>query len=1488
VVGFDLVNTNVRNIIVLRSESSSNWDNGFRASSANSKTLVSKTNVVLQDCIANDNGQKPGCNEGYGYLIDPDVMTVNITGMDNLGGLTNIIPSLTASISADPSQIHSGELSEITVHVTDGSNPVEDATISLSSSNGGTFSWLTYVGSGDYRSTFTAAMVSSQISCSISADVFKTGYDSIIVGTDIIVASTPPVTLPTAPFLASATASNAQIILNWASPSNDGGSSVISYKVYRGTAAGEETLLTIIDNVLAYTDNSVINGQVYYYRVSAVNSIGEGGQSNELSAIPVAAPNGPTLVSAVSDNAQVILGWTAPTINGGSSITNYKVYRGTTSGGEMLIKTIGNVLTYTDTGLTNGQLYYYRVSAVNAVGEGSRSNELSSMPATVPSAPTLASATPGNTQVVLIWTPPSTNGGALITNYHVYRGTISDEETWLTTLGNVLTFTDTGMTNGQIYYYKVSAETSMGEGRLSNEQSARPGAVPTAPSITTATPGNAQISLAWTTPSNNGGSSITNYKLFRGTSSGGEALLTTLGNVLAYIDTSLTNGQTYYYKVSAVNSVGESTLSSEASATPVAPSNVPSAPQSLSASADNSQVVLTWTAPSSNGGAAISAYKVYRGMSSGGEVLLITVGNILTYTNTGLTNGQVYYYKVSAVNSVGEGPLSNEASATPVVPVTVPSAPQSLYASSGNAQVILTWSAPSSNGGAAITAYKVYRSTVSGGENLLTTLGNTLTYTDTGITNGQIYYYKVSAVSSVGEGPQSNEASAIPATAPSYPQGLSASAGNAQVVLTWSAPSSNGGSSISGYKVYMGTNSGGETLFITLGNVLTYTNTGLTNGQTYYYKVSAFNSVGEGTFSNEAIAIPATTPSAPQSSSASSGNAQVVLSWSIPSSNGGASISGYKIYRGTSSGGEALLITLGNVLTYTNTGLTNGQVYYYKVSAVNSVGEGPLSNEASATPVAPATVPSAPQNLIATAGNTQVVLTWSVPSSNGGASVTAYKVYRGTSSGGETLLTTLGNVLIYTNTGLTNGQVYYYKVSAVNSVGEGAQSNEASATPASSTLLPSFTVTSSGSMNYVTSASGQQVYSNSNPTTTIQWAINSLTSGRTTKEKVLVQGNYVLPSSIQPSSYTVIELVGKFTVTASASHIVSAMGKTNIEVIGGEMDGSAQSYKGQSAALLSFTNCQNVIISGRSALDRLKVHDGYTIALESCNFCTVRYSEVHNSTGSAIGADFSNNCLIEENYLHDSGSGVYFYCEDDGIVQHVDNNVMRNNTVKRVTLSGLSISLRGTEDVGNNALIEGNTCIDCGGDGYHPGINIGWSGDSKPTRYATNCTIRNNEVYSTGTTWHWKYSESLNDPYTAGDGILIYGNDNLIKNNLMHDTQDRGMTIYGKRNTIIDNQISRVQTDSQPGLLLCDASNNEVLNNTIDEIGASCIWITTELLTSCSYNHISGNHIGYGSYWIYIQNSGCKGNIVELNTFSGGSSIVNNGASTIIRNNSYV
>ncbi len=154
----------------------------------------------------------------------------------------------------------------------------------------------------------------------------------------------------------------------------------------------------------------------------------------------------------------------------------------------------------------------------------------------------------------------------------------------------------------------------------------------------------------------------------------------------------------------------------------------------------------------------------------------------------------------------------------------------------------------------------------------------------------------------------------------------------------------------------------------------------------------------------------------------------------------------------------AAVDTSGNALTYNGTSWSaltdiDGSNMLYSVScpsasfcaAVDGNGNALLT-----TSGAPATTPGAPTGLSATAGNVQVVLSWSAPSSNGGSPITGYDVYEGTSPGGESataLNTSLISGTSYTVTGLTNGTTYYFTVKAVNAVGSSAASNEASAIP---------------------------------------------------------------------------------------------------------------------------------------------------------------------------------------------------------------------------------------------------------------------------------------------------------------------------------------------------------------------------------------------------------------------------------------------------------
>lgn len=504
--------------------------------------------------------------------------------------------------------------------------------------------------------------------------------------------------------------------------------------------------------------------------------------------------------------------------------------------------------------------------------------------------------------------------------------------------------------------------------------------LPFAPETLEAFAGNAEITLAWRAPASDGGAPVRNYRIYRGITPATETFLIEVSAVLTFTDTALSNGLTYFYQVSGLSAAGEGPRSNEAFATPNP--LVPTAPRDLVATAGNSNVSLTWAAPISNGGSPIIGYRIYRGTTSGGETLLLEVGNVTSHTDTGLTNGVTYFYQVGAVNLAGESARSNETNATPV---TVPSAARSLTARSGNGQITLDWRAPAFDGGLPVTNYTIYRGSSPGGQTPFLELGDVLSHADTGLTNGVTYYYRVTATNAIGEGPPSNEASGVPRTIPSAARSLAATPGDRQVDLVWASPVSSGGSTITNYRIYRGTTSGAETLLREVGNVLSDTDSGLTNGVTYFYQVSAVNAVGEGPRSNEAAATPNLfLPSAPQNVAASAGDARVSLTWETPSSGGSPPLTGYHIYRGTTSGALSLFVSLGNVLSYNDTAVTNGITYYYGISAVSAAGEGPLSLEKSATP-GPLPDTTAP-TLTITTPTAGAVLTTSTVSVTGTAS----------------------------------------------------------------------------------------------------------------------------------------------------------------------------------------------------------------------------------------------------------------------------------------------------------------------------------------------------------------------------------------------------------------------------------------------------------------------------------------------------------------------
>lgn len=626
----------------------------------------------------------------------------------------------------------------------------------------------------------------------------------------------------------------------------------------------------------------------------------------------------------------------------------------------------------------------------------------------------LSSSVTSPNDIHLTWTDYAANE----TGYRVERSTDGANFTLIASLGsNANSYADSGLTTGATYYYRVYAVNGAGNSAMATVTTAL--TAPAAPSnlILTVT-STTRVSLAWSDNS----TSETYFMIERSTDGVNFDLVnSTDANDANCDDNTVTANTTYYYRVRALNTLGSSGYTAVAVTTTAAPA----APTNLTATVlSGTSTRLNWTDNAGNE----TGFKIFRSLDKVTWDLIDTVDrNVTSYDDGEFDVGTTYYYKVRSYNGIAGSGYTNTVSSSNSTP-TAPSNLAVLVQSTSQLQLSWTDNASSENG------FQIFRSTGGSFTQVATVAANFKSWTDTGLSTGIVYSYEVRAVNAAGTSAFSNVASAR-TDIPQTPSGLTATvASTSRIDLVWA----DNATFESNYKVFRSTDGVNFTLYATIAaNSTSFSDIGLSANTQYWYRVRAGNGNVGSAFSNTATSRTAA-PAAPSGLTAVvQSTSQVKLTWTDNAVNEAA----FEVYRSTSGAGYVLVATLGaDVKTWTDAGLDPSTAYAYQVRAVNTVGASAFSNTASTRTSAS----TAPTRLTASAiSASRIDLSWADQSDN----ETIFKVFRSTDGVNYVKVADLAaDVTSFSDTGLSAGSHYWYKVRAWNALGDSAWTNVAEAT----------------------------------------------------------------------------------------------------------------------------------------------------------------------------------------------------------------------------------------------------------------------------------------------------------------------------------------------------------------------------------------------------------------------------------------------------------
>ena len=997
----------------------------------------------------------------------------NETDTCTFTGLTNGM-SYTFTVTAH-NAIGDGPMSNPTLPIIPVGTPSPPTTvIAVAADSSATLSWVPGSGNGAQVTRYTATALPGGAQCIYTVpntgpetDTCRvvgltngTAYSFSVTQTTSAgtSASSPPSTTvtpvgtPFAPQTPTLSAGLSGVSVSW-SPSNANGSPIVSYTT-TASPGGQNCSYTVPTDGSTETDQCLLTGltpgQRYAVSLVATNAQGVSSPSSSSATVTtVTTPSAPSNVVVTASNTSATVSWTPGSANGTPILgfvasTSSGSQCGVTEPGDGTTPSLSCVLT----NLTNGQSYSVSVVAINGAGNSSPSTSVSVTPGTIPDSPQSLSLVPADSSVTASWTPPSSNGGAAVTSYLVSvfpGGKTCSYNVPTNGAPEQDTCTVRGLSNGTSYSAQVVAVNTFGDSSVGIAPPVVPAGMPATPAAPSLQGADGSALATWS-PSSGNGAPILSYTVSAysaaawnngaynrpGFLSNPDAQCSpTPANATTCALTGLSNGQSEIAVVTATTAIGTSSMSAISNA--VTPAGLMPAPTAVSAmmNSNGTSALVNFTPaayPLNGNGSAVTSYVVTSvedpsktctdtiNPASGGVQYLCTISNLVA--------GNSYTFTVAAVNGVGKGAQS--APSAPVYAGGVPAAPTAVSTTVVSpTSVKVSWTPPTTKGWAPLSywvsaspggAWCTYQVPASG------SAANSCTLT--GLQTGTGYSVTVAAINIVGWGPTSVASTVVPSTVPMAPSSLTSQVYGTSLQMTWTAPPSNGGATISSYAVTL--SPGGASCTAT--SSLSCTISNLTAGQTYTPSVVATNSNGSSLATVGSATLLASNPSAPSNVVATPQYQSAMVTWSVPQANGSLIL----YYTVTASPGGATCTALptksGNVSCGV-LGLTNGTPYSFNVKATNLVGTSTPSS--ASVPVTPGAVPTAPNHVAASSQVGSVTVSWWASNSNG-YSITNYSVSAlgvngvGCSTTGATSCTV---------TGLSPGESFSYVVSATNALG---------------------------------------------------------------------------------------------------------------------------------------------------------------------------------------------------------------------------------------------------------------------------------------------------------------------------------------------------------------------------------------------------------------------------------------------------------------------